>query len=125
MPISASFRRAVLLSPHSELASVGLFHTLWASGKHDAALKEMERFLADLFRFLNVDSSFHPNTSHKSLQRHAPRFAALNYAMKRFDITHRLNQRAPSWLRPSVRNTHRVSVLSCGSYRWFSKMNAA
>ena len=40
------FRRAVKLSPNSELASLGLFHSLWAEGKTSGALAEMARFLA-------------------------------------------------------------------------------
>ncbi|HWB54573.1 MAG TPA: hypothetical protein VG722_10285 [Tepidisphaeraceae bacterium] len=40
------FQRATELSPRSELASVGLFHSLWASGKTNEALAEMARFLA-------------------------------------------------------------------------------
>jgi predicted Zn-dependent protease len=41
-----NFQRAVRLSPMSELASVGLFHSLWAAGKNDQALNEMGRFLS-------------------------------------------------------------------------------
>ena len=40
------FARAVKLSPKSELASLGLFHTLWESGQARLALNEMERFLS-------------------------------------------------------------------------------
>ena len=39
------FARASSLSPESELASLGLFHTLWESGRSDDALNEMQRFL--------------------------------------------------------------------------------
>ena len=41
-----SFSRATELSPRSELASLGLFHTLWDSGQTEQALNEMERFLS-------------------------------------------------------------------------------
>jgi predicted Zn-dependent protease len=41
-----SFAKACALSPKSELASLGLFHTLWESGQTGPALKEMERFLS-------------------------------------------------------------------------------
>ena len=37
------------------------------------------------------------------LERKAPRFAVMNYAAKRFDITHRLNELIPSWTRPAIR----------------------
>ena len=39
------FRRATELSPTSELASLGLFHTLWESEQTKPALNEMVRFL--------------------------------------------------------------------------------
>jgi predicted Zn-dependent protease len=41
-----SFRRATKLSPNSELASLGLYHTLLESGREKAARAEMARFLA-------------------------------------------------------------------------------
>jgi predicted Zn-dependent protease len=41
-----SFTRACKLAPDSELASLGLFHTLWESGRRNLALNEMERFLS-------------------------------------------------------------------------------
>jgi hypothetical protein len=33
------------LSPHSEMASLGLFHTLWDTGKLYDAFEEMKRFM--------------------------------------------------------------------------------
>ncbi len=36
--------KAVRLSPRSELASLGLFHSLWQIGKQGEALEEMKRF---------------------------------------------------------------------------------
>src|SRR5437899_1823269 len=41
-----SFKRATELSPKSELASLGLFHTLWESGKTESAKAEMKRYIA-------------------------------------------------------------------------------
>ncbi len=41
-----SFRRAVELSPTSEMASLGLFHTLWESKDKPGAVSEMHRFLS-------------------------------------------------------------------------------
>ena len=40
------FREAVTLKPLSELASLGLFHSLWNQGRQDIALEEMERFFS-------------------------------------------------------------------------------
>ena len=42
---AAAFRKAVALSPRSELASLGLFHSLWRIGRVDAAFNEMRRFI--------------------------------------------------------------------------------
>ncbi len=39
------YARAAALAPKSEMASLGLFHSLWKIGKHQKALKEMRRFL--------------------------------------------------------------------------------
>lgn len=40
------FRRASTLSPRSELPSLGLFHSLWATGDRNGALAEMRRFVS-------------------------------------------------------------------------------
>ncbi len=42
----SSFQRAVALAPASEMASLGLFHTLLESGDKQRALAEMDRFLS-------------------------------------------------------------------------------
>jgi tetratricopeptide (TPR) repeat protein len=39
------FRQATQRNPKSELASVGLFHSLWNQGKGIPATQEMQRFL--------------------------------------------------------------------------------
>ncbi|HEY7330550.1 MAG TPA: tetratricopeptide repeat protein [Gemmataceae bacterium] len=41
-----SFRKAVELAPNSEMASLGLFHTLLESGDSESAIAEMDRFLS-------------------------------------------------------------------------------
>src|SRR5438132_1638127 len=41
-----SFQRAVELAPTSEMASLGLFHTLLESGAKQRAIAEMDRFLS-------------------------------------------------------------------------------
>jgi hypothetical protein len=38
------FRKLVRLSPCSETASLGLFHSLWSLGREDEALEEIKRF---------------------------------------------------------------------------------
>jgi tetratricopeptide (TPR) repeat protein len=40
-----AFRKTATISPHSEKASLGLFHSLWNIGKTDAAFDEMRRFV--------------------------------------------------------------------------------
>ena len=40
------YQRAVRLSARSELASLGLFHSLWSLGRRDEAFAEMHRFLS-------------------------------------------------------------------------------
>lgn len=40
------YEKAVELNPKSEMASLGLFHTLWKMGKENDAFTEMERFLS-------------------------------------------------------------------------------
>ena len=40
------FRLATEVSPRSELASLGLFHSLWELNRRRAALAEMSRFLS-------------------------------------------------------------------------------
>lgn len=52
--------RVVSMSPRSELASLGLFHSLWELGRHEEALSEMKRFLAfaDSDEYQRILSSF-------------------------------------------------------------------
>lgn len=40
-----SFRRASILAPKMELASLGLFHTLWELGRRDEAFEEARRYI--------------------------------------------------------------------------------
>lgn len=70
---------------------------------YEEAWRQPHRLLADLFEFLEVDSAFCPDTSRKSLERKSPRSAVVNYAVKQFDIAHRLNELIPSWTRPAIR----------------------
>lgn len=41
---SSNFKKATVISPKSETASLGLFHSLWRLGDQDNALVEMQRF---------------------------------------------------------------------------------
>ena len=41
---ATAFRVATNLFPKSDVASLGLFHTLWRQSKTDAAFQEMKRF---------------------------------------------------------------------------------
>jgi predicted Zn-dependent protease len=43
---SRAFRTATRLFPKLQIASLGLFHTLWDQSKTDAAFREMKRFQA-------------------------------------------------------------------------------
>jgi sulfotransferase family protein len=70
---------------------------------YEEAWREPGLFLADLFRFLEVDPAYSPDTSRRSLERRAPRFPAINHMLKRFEMTHALNDAVPSALRPVVR----------------------
>jgi hypothetical protein len=70
---------------------------------YEEAWQQPHRFLVDLFQFLDVDSTFRPDTSRKSRERKSPRFALANYAVKQFDIAHRFTQLIPSWTRPVIR----------------------
>ena len=71
---------------------------------YEEAWRKPGRLLDDIFTFLNVDSTFRPDTSRKRLQRRAPRFRVANYAIKQFDIMDRLREAAPSWVRPPIRS---------------------
>lgn len=40
------YKRTIELNPRSELASLGLFHSLWEMKNYSGAFKEMDRFLS-------------------------------------------------------------------------------
>jgi tetratricopeptide (TPR) repeat protein len=70
-----AFRRAANISPHSEQASLGLFHSLWRSGKTNAAFDEMRRFVKSndspsyrqLIRDMLAEKPVRQKTSRKTL----------------------------------------------------------
>ena len=41
-----AYQKATELSPKSEMASLGLFHSLWQLERNDDAFEEMKRFMA-------------------------------------------------------------------------------
>jgi hypothetical protein len=71
---------------------------------YEEAWRDPQGLLSDLFRFLGVDSTFRPDLSRKRLVRRAPRFPALNQALKRADIVHDVSRVVPEWLRSPVRS---------------------
>jgi len=60
------------------------------------------RLLADLFQFLDVDPSFQPDISRKSLERRAPRWPGLSYILKKFNVWYPLRALVPPRWRPSL-----------------------
>ena len=69
---------------------------------YEEAWREPSRLLADVFEFLNVDPTFKSDTSRKSLERRAPRLAAVNYFLKKYDFLAPAKRLVPSSLRPSL-----------------------
>jgi len=70
---------------------------------YEEAWRDSNAMLADLFRFLDVDRTYRPDTSRRSLERRAPRFPSVNRGLKRFDIAHWVNDAVPSAFRPVLR----------------------
>jgi hypothetical protein len=62
-----------------------------------------EQLLADMFEFLDVDSTFRADTSRKKLERRAPRFPFAYHLAMRLDMTHRIGQIVPTSLRKPLR----------------------
>jgi len=104
-----------IISAQYPLLEVGLYHNqvkryLERFPRHhvqiywyEEAWRDSNALLTELFQFLEVDSTYVPDTSRRSLERRAPRFPSLNRGLKRFEITHRLNAAVPSGVRPVVR----------------------
>ena len=122
--INCSFRAHIRKCVRNDRNTISALYPLLEVGLyHDQVKRYLERFpthnvriywyeeawrhshalLADLFRFLEVDSTYCPDTSRRSLERRAPRFPSVNRGLKRLEITHRLNDAVPSTLRPVVR----------------------
>jgi hypothetical protein len=65
--------------------------------------KRPAQMLADIFRFLQVDSSFTPDRSVRSLEPRVPKFAAVTYFLKKYGIWDRAGELSPRLLRPLLR----------------------
>ena len=66
--------------------------------------REPKRLLADLFRFLNVDPAFAPDTSQRALERRAPRLIPMVYLLKKYDLWEPARRIIPAGLRPGIRS---------------------
>jgi len=62
-----------------------------------------EAMLADLLRFVGVDDTRIPDTSQRSLERRAPRSAAIHYFMKRMKVWYPLRAMVPEAWRPALK----------------------
>jgi hypothetical protein len=65
--------------------------------------RDPAHLLKDLFKFLEVDAGFQPDTSRKHLERRAPRWPALNYFLKESKLWYPLRARVPPGLRLGIR----------------------
>ena len=65
---------------------------------------EPKQLLADLFRFLNVDPAFAPDTSQRALERRAPRLIPMVYWLKKYDLWEPARRVIPAALRPGIRS---------------------
>lgn len=85
-PAVQSFRRAVNLSPRSELASLGLFHSLLETGDKQSAIHEMNRFLrladSEEYRALASKYRTRKNSVDKTLDNRTVRAARTADAVK-------------------------------------------
>ena len=63
-----------------------------------------DAMLADLLRFVSVDDTQIPDTSRRSLERRAPRSAAIHYFMKRMKVWYPLRAMAPEAWRPALKH---------------------
>lgn len=66
---------------------------------YEEAWRDPQSFLRDLFEFLEVDPSFTPDTTQKSLQRRRPRFENAHYYLKKFKVWHVLRSAVPAQMR--------------------------
>jgi hypothetical protein len=62
-----------------------------------------QRFLAGVFSFLGVESTFQPDLAQRYLQPRVPRAIGAGYLLKRWGLWQRLRSWVPGSLRPAVR----------------------
>ena len=108
---SAQVQRYLDLFPRSQI------RIYW----YEEAWREPMGLLKDLFEFLDVDPTFQPDISRKSLARRAPRFAAMNYLLKTLHAWYPLKALVPQRVRPyASRFLFRRKSLSLdpGDRRW-------
>ena len=59
--------------------------------------------LADLFRFLSVDPSFHPDMTRRMMEPHVPQFVKAAYFLKRYGLWQRVKRWSPRFLERALR----------------------
>ena len=71
---------------------------------YEEAWKQPSKLLADLFRFLDVDTAFSPDASRRELGRRAPRLVTAHYLLVKSGVWGPLKAFVPAPVRPSIRN---------------------
>ena len=66
--------------------------------------RQQAEALAEIFRFLDVEKAFRPNTSERYLEPRIPRFITTIYFLKRFGIWRHAADRNPRYLQPWLRD---------------------
>ena len=59
--------------------------------------------IASIFRFLDVDDSFRPDTSQRHLELSVPRFAGVTYALRKLGVWRAMKRLTPTKLLPAAR----------------------
>ncbi len=70
---------------------------------YEEAWRDPSRLLRDLFAFLEVDATFEPDTTRKSLERRRPRFDRTHYYLKKLNIWRPLRALVPSPMQGTLR----------------------
>jgi hypothetical protein len=70
---------------------------------YEQAWRQPANLMADVFRFLDVDHTFQPDLSFKSLERRAPRLVAPHHFLKKFGLWYPLKALVPARLRAPLR----------------------
>jgi Sulfotransferase domain len=64
---------------------------------------QQQETLANIFRFLNVDTNFVPDTTKRYLEPKIPRFTAISYSLKKWGAWQRAGNWTPTVLKPFCR----------------------